>query len=102
MIRPPRAKNIVELTAAAAESGRILYSDHANRRLCERTITKPEVEYVLIAGFHEARKDRFNEKFQSWDYAIRGDTVDRRTLRIVVAVISPGVLIVTAIDLSKR
>jgi len=68
----------------------------------EREIIKPEVEYVLQNGFHEAKIDQFSNEFAEWDYAIRGKTVDGRSLRIVVAVVRPNVLIVTAIDLDKE
>lgn len=89
------------LVRAAVENGQLLYSSHALARMGERNIIKPEIEYVLETGHHEARKDKFNEDFSSWDYAIKGKTVDNRHLRIVIAVIDPNVLIVTAIDLTR-
>ena len=92
----------MQTSARAVERGDLLYSSHANSRMKERKIIKPEVEYILSHGHHEARKDQFNEEFSSWDYAIRGKTVDGRSLRIVVAVIEPNVLIVTTIDLDTK
>jgi len=86
----------------AIRVGRIVYSAHANQRLKQREIIKPEVEFVLANGHHEARKDQFNEGFQTWDYSIRGKTIDDRSLRIVVGIIEPQVLIVTVIDLDKK
>lgn len=68
----------------------------------ERGIIKPEIEHILSHGHHEARKDQFNEEFEAWDYAIRGKTLDGRNLRIVVAVVDPKILVVTAIDLNTK
>lgn len=87
---------------AAVGSGQLVYSAHANFRMKERGIIKPEVEYVLKGGHHEAKKDQFSIKFGTWDYAIRGKTVDGRSMRIVVAIVRPNFLVVTAIDLDKE
>jgi phage terminase large subunit-like protein len=65
----------------------------------ERGIIKPEVELILTEGHHEAKKDQFNEEFQSWDYAIKGKTMDGRILRVVVALVQPNVFVITTIDL---
>ncbi len=42
---------------------------------------------------------QFNEEFQSWDYAIKGKTLEGRVLRIVVALAQPNVFVITTIDL---
>ena len=68
----------------------------------EREIIKPEVELILVSGYHEVRKDSYNVEFNSWDYAIKGKTLDARTLRIIVSIIDPNILIITAIDLEKK
>jgi hypothetical protein len=89
----------MQVLGQAVRNGQLLYSDHANSRMRERGIIKPEIERVLNCGHHEARKDQFNEEFDAWDYAIKGKTLDGRNLRIVIAVVDPKVLVVTAIDL---
>jgi DUF917 family protein len=100
--RPDKVKNILGIISKAVGLGRLTYSHHANVRMKEREIIKPEVVRVLTSGHHEAKKDQFREDFNSWDYAIKGKTVDGRNLRIVVAFESPNVLVVTAIDLDKE
>lgn len=55
--------------------------------------------YVIRHGYHEKRKDSFSEEYQGWNYAIRGKTIDRRSLRVVVSFDESGMLIITAIDL---
>lgn len=101
MKRPQKENSILLIASAAVDEGRILYSSHANLRLKERAIIKPEVEFVLSHGRHEARKDRFNTEFDSWDYSIRGRTLDGRNLRIIVALLKPNLLVITAIDLDQ-
>jgi hypothetical protein len=100
--RPSKAKYILGIVSSAVGAGHLIYSTHANQRMSERGIIKPEVEYVLKTGHHEARKDQFNDGFGSWDYAIKGQTIDARRLRIVVALEQPNVLVVTTIDLDKE
>lgn len=102
MSRPAKIENIIAILKEAVEDGNLLYSSHANDRMAQRSIIKPEIEFVLSNGHHEAKKDKFNAEFESWDYAIKGKTIDGRNLRIVVALISPHVLIVTAIDLHAK
>lgn len=102
MKRPAKVKSIMQASAQAVKAGRLLYSAHANSRMKERGIIKPEVEHILSHGHHEARKDQFNEEFGAWDYAIRGKTLEGRNLRIVVAAVDPNVLVVTTIDLDAK
>lgn len=102
MKRPDKLKDILSVVRAAVESGQLVFSAHANTRMRERGIIKPEVEYVVKGGHHEAKKDQFSIEFNAWDYAIKGKTVDGRSIRIVVAIVRPKVLVVTAIDLDKE
>jgi len=75
---------------------------HATDRQGERKITRPEVIQVLRNGPHEKRKDLFVKQYNAWNYAVRGKTVDRRELRVIVSFeAETGMLIITAIDLSK-
>jgi hypothetical protein len=41
--------------------------------------------YVLRHGWHEKRQEVFDTHYQAWNYAIRGKTVDRRSLRMIVS-----------------
>jgi hypothetical protein len=80
-------------------SGKYLDTRHALVRKVQRTITLPELLYVLKNGYHEKKKDEFKEEHSAWNYAIRGLTVDKRKLRICVSFDERGMLIITAIDL---
>ncbi len=69
----------------------------------ERIITLLEIHDVIQGGWHEKRKDEYKDEHQSWSYAIRGQTIDRRELRIVIAFDEEsGMLLITAIDLNLR
>lgn len=65
MSRPPKASGIIKIASEAAQSGKVQYSGHANERMRQRGIVKPEVEYVMKNGHHEPKKDTFNEKEKS-------------------------------------
>lgn len=101
--RPPKLASF--LTAARERIARGSFRDtrHASDRKSERSITLPEIKQVISAGYHEATEDEFNEEHNAWNYAIRGRTIDRRELRIVVSFDEEGQLIfVTTRDLDAE
>ncbi|MDC0980207.1 hypothetical protein OAQ84_00580 [Bdellovibrionales bacterium] len=55
-----------------------------NLTILERELLRLEVELVLGSGFHEKRKNHFDDEFKSWDYSIRGQTVDGKKLHEAV------------------
>jgi hypothetical protein len=68
------------------------------KRRQERKVTRPEYLYVLQHGFHEQGKDTFDQAHASWNYAIRGKTIDARELRVVVSFDAQDLLIITVIE----
>ena len=98
--RPPKRQDVLGEIASCLEAGKYLDTRHAKQRKEERIISLPEVIHVLRNGYHEKRKDRYEELHQAWSYSIRGKTVDNRRLRVVVSFDKgTGLLIVTAVDL---
>ncbi len=93
--------NLIDKLKHAIRKGNLKYSLHAEIRMRERQIIKLEVEYVLKNGFHEKQKDSFNTEFESWDYAIKGKTIDGKKLRIIVGFEKPDFLVITTIVLEK-
>lgn len=84
--------------------GRYRDTAHAVLRGAERVITLAEKLHVIQMGYHEPSKDEFKAEFSSWNYAIRGKTIDGRELRIAVS-FEDGyclLVIVTAIGLQGR
>lgn len=58
---------------------------HLQQREKQRCITRQDVLHVLRHGYHEKREDDYIEQFQAWNYAIRGETIDQRVLRVFVS-----------------
>ena len=84
------------------ESGAYLDTRHAIQRQKERLINRLDILYVLRNGYHEKRKDKFDEQHRAWNYAVRGKNIDRRDIRVIVSFDSNDMLIITAIELEKR
>ncbi len=101
MPRPPKRSDLIPAIRKAVADGDYVFAGHALQRLAERRVTQPEVEQALLSGHHESAKDVFEPQFAAWKYAIRGKTVDRRELRVVVA-FEVRMLVVTVIDLKAR
>ncbi len=99
--RQAKHENVLELVQQHVEAGTYLDTRHATQRKQERNIALPEMLFVLRGGFHEKRKDKFDELHNAWNYAVRGKTVDNRPLRVIVSFDPDGMLIITAIDLDE-
>jgi len=96
-----KAKNLLEQIRSKVKKGKYIILPHAIQRQSERNISIPDIVYVLNNGWHEERKDEFNSGFQSWNYAIRGITIDEKNLRIAVSFDEKNMLIITVIDLKR-
>lgn len=102
MSRPKKLSNLTSVIRTFVEEGRYLDTRHAAQRQDERQISRPEILYVLKNGHHEKTKDKFDELHGAWNYSVRGKTVDRRELRIIVSFDKPSrMLIITALELKK-
>jgi len=91
---------LLEVIKSRLEEGDYHYVGHANQRLQERSVTRQEVKQILSNGHHEKSKDLFDETYNSWNYSIKGKTIDKRSLRVIVS-FENSMLIITVIDLSK-
>jgi len=100
--RPVKVQDVLLLVRSHVEHGTYRDTRHAAQRKKERDITLLEILHVLRRGHHEKRKDEFKPEYGDWNYAIRGKTVDQRELRVVVAFVAPGMLVITAIDLNQK
>ena len=68
--------------------------------MTERVIDIHEIRQVIEGGWHEKAKDEYKAEWSAWNYAIRGKTVDGRSLRVAVSFDTDGhLLVITAIDL---
>ena len=101
MSHSQKIQNLMERIRTCVDQGHYLDTRHAHQRQSERKISRPEVLFILRHGHPEKKKDKFDLHHQSWNYSIRGKTVDRRELRIIVSFDKSGLLIITAIDLKN-
>lgn len=83
--RPPKLDKLLEIVKKCIESENYLSCLHLEQREKERQITRREVWHVLLNGFHEKKKDTFNEIYHKWHYAIRGLTLDAREIRVFIS-----------------
>ena len=97
--RPVKLKTPLAIIWQLEKQGLYDFVAHAWQRLQQRDVTVQEVLQILRRGYHEARKDEFREDFMEWNYAIRGTTLDARSLRLAVAVKPGGFFVLTVIDL---
>lgn len=99
---PQKMPGVLSLIQERARSGAFIILPHATFRREERQVAVAEIAFVLIHGDREPSKDEFKVEFGSWNYAMRGKTVDGRNLRIAVAFDEDEMLVVTVIPLGKR
>lgn len=100
-LRASKATDMLVLIRDAVQHGRCRDSRHSFQRGKERSVTFAEVMHVLQTGCHEKSKDEYRPEFESWNYAIRGRTVDGDELRIAVYFEEDLVVIATVIRLEK-
>jgi hypothetical protein len=97
---PAKHIDLMILIRNCVSSGNYVDSSHAIDRQNERGILRLEIVFVLENGRHEKSKDKFDELHAAWNYAIRGKTIDKRDLRIIVSFDEvTNLLIITAIEL---
>lgn len=98
-IRPAKEENLLEKIRDAIDKGFFKDTRHSSQRADERGIILPDVLEILSTGHHEKAKDQYRPEFNSWNYAIRGRTLDDDELRIAVYFEGPIVMIATVIRL---
>ena len=103
MVESEKSEKIPDLLLrirACLESGKYLFSNHALLRKKERFLTIPKItQQVLRNGYHEKKKDQWDQTHNAWNYAIRGKTIDNEDLRVIVSFDENGMLIITVIRL---
>tara|TARA_Y100000768_G_scaffold70167_1_gene49419 strand:+ start:653 stop:991 length:339 start_codon:yes stop_codon:yes gene_type:complete len=80
------------------------FTPHSQKRAQERrNVSELQVIRILKSKtkYHEKKKDEFKEEFNTWNYSIRGKTVDSENVRIAVSFDENNMLIVTVINLDE-
>lgn len=83
--RPEKLPDPLKLARRLWAAEKVRDTRHSAARRGERAIDYREVGQVIRSGYHEKSKDEFKPEWNSWNYAIRGKTVDDRKIRIAVA-----------------
>ena len=101
--KPKKIEKLLETIRTCIRSGKYRETFHAEKRQKERKIILPEIICVLNTGRHEKSKDSFDLAFNSWNYAVRGWTLDGMELRVIVSFDAErDLLIITAFSLEGR
>lgn len=95
-----KLEDLIATVREHVEEGRYRLTAHARERMEQRRVTLPELSYALRHGWHEKRKDSYEEPYSAWSYAVRGQTIDERRLRIIVS-FDGDMLVVTVVDLDS-
>jgi hypothetical protein len=99
--RPSQLDELFSKIHYCLEMGLYRQSRHAIARELERKIDLLDVLYVLKTGHHEKQKTSFDEAFQTWKYAIRGKTLDKTDIRIIIAFDDTDMMIITVMYVTK-
>lgn len=97
-----RAKiaNVLSLVREHARVGKFVDTRHAELRKKQRQILTRDIVFILLNGYHEKKKDQYDERYKTWNYAIRGKLkAENKDIRVVISFDDEGMLIITAIEL---
>jgi hypothetical protein len=93
--RPSQIADLHKKICECIDEGNYVHTKHSLERQESRKIGLEDALYVLRNGRHEKIKTSFDEIFQSWKYAIRGETLDGDDIRIIIAFDKFDMLIIT-------
>jgi len=98
--KPLKLNDPLNVARRCLKSGKYTVTYHAKIRQIERIVPLPDVIHTIENGWHEKKKDRYDEKFKAWNYSVRGKSTDQRELRVIIS-FDEGteLLIVTVIEL---
>jgi hypothetical protein len=99
--RATKVSDLLGKVRDCLDSGRYYDTSHAVQRKLQRAVSLPHILQVLRDGYHEKRKDEYKPEYDDWNYSIRGITVDKRDIRVVIAFDDNEMLIITVIALAK-
>jgi hypothetical protein len=101
--RPPKLENVLKIAKDCIENGHYLPTFHAECRQLERDITLLDALHVIKTGYREPKHDQYKEEWQAWNYAVRGNTLQNDTARVIFSFNEEAtLLIITVIALTSR
>ncbi|MCE5318932.1 MAG: DUF4258 domain-containing protein [Parachlamydia sp.] len=101
--RPEKLENVLEHAKSCIDKGNYIATFHAECRQLERDITLLDALHVIKTGFRDKRHDQYKDEFNSWNYAITGQTLQCETIRVIISFDSKTrMLIITVINITKK
>lgn len=101
--RPPKLENVLKIAKECIENGQYLPTFHAECRQLERDITLLDALHVIRNGYREPKHDQYKEEWQTWNYAVRGITLQDDSARVIISFNDEvTMLIITVINLTSR
>ena len=92
---PEKLPNVLEKIREAIELENYVFTNHALDRVKERGIDIQTTVNVLLSGYEEKQKTKFDKEKDSWKYAIPGVTTEEEDVRVIVAFDEDEMLVVT-------
>lgn len=92
---PEKLPNLLEKIRECIEQEKYIFTNHALDRVQERGIDIQTTVNVLLNGYEEKKKTKFDVEKKSWKYAIRGITTDDLDIRVIVAFDEEEMLVIT-------
>ncbi len=102
MKKRKKINTVLPLAIELLQKGHFVISEHALLRQQERQLSLGDIRNILFTGYHEKKKDEYNDQYKDWNYAVCGQTLDREKARICLAFDHTKLLIIiTVIRLEK-
>ena len=85
--KPGKHPKLFKTVGDCVREGRYIQTVHVQLREIQRNIVLPDILNVLETGRHEKSKDKFDENYLAWNYAIRGKGLDdsKKDIRVIVS-----------------
>lgn len=101
--RPPKIENALKLAKNCIENGFYVATFHAECRQMERDITLLDALHVINNGYREPKHDQYKEEWKAWNYAVRGQTLQGDSIRVIISFDeNEKLLIITVINIITR
>ena len=97
-------EKLFEAIKEAIEGKNYSFTYHALERSQQRrNVSDFQVIRLLKSKskYHEKKKDSFSDEFSSWNYAIRGKSIDSEDIRVILSFDESEMLVITVINLDE-
>lgn len=92
--RPQKHINLLSNIRQCIEEGKYLETIHAQQRQHQRMIILPDIIQVLLTGYHEPSKDKFDLAYGAWNYSICGSAKGAQKMRVIVSFDEEAMLLI--------